>query len=115
LSVTPSGLVLNVLFGQLTKTDIELFLQASGQLGQSFAILREIATNGFVNFPTLAKAVAASPSTLRLRVSNLVAAGMLQQAVDGSFFRATRRARVLMRIVYLLLRERSLSRYPTTV
>ncbi|WP_280297082.1 hypothetical protein [Nocardia abscessus] len=97
-------LLLNVLFGRLSSSDIDFFLNGLGIPGLLMATLNEIAVNGFLNFPTLGKVLNSNPTTLRPRVSTLVAAGMLEQAARGSFYRATPRARVFLRICHLLLR-----------
>lgn len=98
-------LVLNVLFGRIAAVDIEILLQGTGIPGLLLAALNAIATTGFFNFPALGRSVGANPSTLRPRVQSLLAAGMLDQAVDGSYFRATQRGRVVLRIARLLLRD----------
>ncbi|MGW4249185.1 hypothetical protein [Nocardia sp. NPDC004722] len=96
-------LLLNVTFGHLSSTDIDLLLLNTGVPGLLLAILDYIATKGFVNFPDLAGALGAKPATVRTRVPALVSAGMLSQAIDSSFFQTTTRARVLLRISHLLL------------
>ncbi len=98
-------LLLNVLFGRLHATDIAMLLQGTGIPGLLIAVLDEIARNGFINFPALGRALDTNPTTLRARVSSLVAAGMLEQAAQASLFRATPRGRVLLKICALLLRD----------
>ncbi|MGW4094057.1 hypothetical protein [Nocardia sp. NPDC004750] len=97
-------LLLNVLFGRLSAMDIELFLNGCGIPGLLAATLEEIVMHGFLNFPALGKSLGMSPSTLRPRVFLLVTAGMLEQGVNASYYRASPRARVFLRICHLLLR-----------
>lgn len=96
-------LLLNVLFGRLQAVDVDMFLQGTGIHGLLLAALDGIALHGFVNFPSLAKPLDINPSTLRPRVFALFAAGMLEQLAGASIYRATTRARVLLRICNLLL------------
>jgi hypothetical protein len=102
-------LVLNVLFGRLQASDIDILLQGTGIQGLLLAVLDQIALNGFFNFPELGRALSMNPSTIRPRVFSLFAAGMLDQMPGGSMFRVTTRARVLLRICHLILRDRLIS------
>ncbi|MFE3193099.1 hypothetical protein ACFXHA_29105 [Nocardia sp. NPDC059240] len=96
-------LLLNVTFGHLSSTDIDLLLLNTAVPGLLLAVLDYVAAKGFVNFPDLARAVGAKEGTVRTRVPALVSAGMLSQAVDSNYFQTTTRARVLLRISYLLM------------
>lgn len=95
-------LLLNVTFGRLSATDIDLLLLHTGIPGLLIAVLDYIATRGFLNYPDLAKALHMKDSTVRPRVAALVTAGMLKQGVDSNYFQTTTRARVLLRISHLL-------------
>jgi hypothetical protein len=98
-------LLLNVLFGRLTRPDIDLFLQGTGIPGLILAVLETVAARGFVNFPTLAKPLGMKPSTLRSRVQALQTAGMLAQQPGNSMFATTPRAAIFLRICKLLGRR----------
>ncbi|MEV4757307.1 hypothetical protein AB0J86_19625 [Micromonospora sp. NPDC049559] len=98
-------LLLNVLFGRLTASDVDLFLQGTGIPGLLLAALENIASHGFINFPTLARPLGMKPSTLRSRVQSLLTAGMLTQQVGASVFSATPRAAIFLRACRLLARH----------
>jgi hypothetical protein len=95
-------LLLNVVFGRLAGSDIQLFLLGVGIRGLQIAILETIALDGFLNFPALAQPLKMKPTTLRSRVANLVAAGMLRTPIDASLYAVTQRGRVFLRICALL-------------
>lgn len=93
---------MNVVFGRLSATDVRIFLNGRGTSGLHIAALEVIATHGFINFPQVAEMININPSTLRPRVANLFAAGMLATVVGGSFFWITQRGRVFLRICALI-------------
>ncbi|MGX1806046.1 hypothetical protein ACWIGI_10040 [Nocardia sp. NPDC055321] len=98
-------LLLNVTFGRLSSVDIDMLLKDVGIPGLLLGLLDRIATAGFMNYPELARTFGHSSNTLERRVRTLFAAGMLEQGVDSTLVRTTTRARVLLRIAHLLMRE----------
>lgn len=97
-------LLLNVVLGKLTSIDILIFLRENGIAGLELACLEKIGRNGFVNFPSLAKDLGPDikPTTLRVRVANLAAAGMLRSPLREGIYWLTQRGRVFLKICALL-------------
>ena len=95
-------LLLNVVFGQLDATDIAIYLNAAGMSGLMTSVLETIASDGFLNYRTLSKAIGVSPSTIRPRIASLLAAGMIETVKHCSVYRPTHRGRVFLRIAHIL-------------
>lgn len=98
-------LLMNVLFGRLTSTDIVMFLDATGISGLLLAALESIALYGFTNYSGLAAGLGMASATVRSRVQSLWAAGMLLTAPSAALFRPTQRARIFLKICSLLKPE----------
>lgn len=73
----------NTIFGGLSKERVRPVILGSGAVGLELAVLHAIATEGFLNFPSLKSSVPASPSTLRDRVQRLQMSGLLLQPRTG--------------------------------
>lgn len=95
-------LLMNVVFGRLAASDVLIFLNGLGIRGLQIAALEVIARDGFTNFPALGRAIGINPSTVRPRVINLLAAGMLKTRVGASVYYLTQRGRVFLRIAALV-------------
>lgn len=99
-------LLLNVLFGRLTATDVHLFLNGLGISGLLLASLECIAVHGFMNMPALARHLNGliNPSTVRPRVFHLNTAGMLYTMPQAQAYAVTQRAKIFLQICSLLAR-----------
>lgn len=98
-------LLFNVIFGNLTATDIRIFLSDSGTYGLNLAVLYEIATNGFLNYPNLSKRVGVSAGALREKVLRLVGSGFIWQVGRGSSYYVSLKGRVFLELLNRILEE----------
>jgi len=95
-----NDILLNIVFGRLSATDVRFFLANTAIPGLLLATLYEIAKNGFGNYASLSQAVGVSSSTLRPRVSALVTSGMLGTYPAASMYFVSSRGRVLLDICH---------------
>ncbi|MBD1807837.1 hypothetical protein H6F98_20630 [Microcoleus sp. FACHB-SPT15] len=98
-------LLFNVIFGNLTATDIRIFLNTSGRFGLNLAVLYEIAVNGFLNYPALSKRLEVSSGSLREKVFMLVGSGLIWQLGRGSFYYVSLKGRVFLEMLNKILEE----------
>lgn len=102
-----TDILFNVVFGNLSSDDVRMFLSATGMIGLNLAVLHEIATRRFVNYPDMARRLSVSAGPLRERVLNLLASGMIWQLQDGSMYFASLRGRVFLELIRRILEELS--------
>ena len=91
-----NDLLLNVVFGKLSSTDVKYFLNAPGALGLNLAVLYEIATQGFVNYPALSKKFGVSAGPLREKVFNLLGSGFIWCWQGASMYYVSLKGRVFL-------------------
>ncbi len=101
-SAVVQDILFNVIFGNLTSDDIRFFLSATGIQGLNLAVLYEVATRGFVNYPDLSDRLSVSPAPLRERILNLLGSGFLWQLGQGSSYYVSLRGRVFLELLHRL-------------
>jgi hypothetical protein len=104
-STVVEDILFNTVFGNLTSDDIRLFLNATGILGLSLAILYEVATQGFFNYSELSKRLQVSAAPLRERIINLVGTGFLWQVGSGSMYFVSLKGRIFLELLHRLVEE----------
>lgn len=97
-STVIDDLILGTLLGNLTRTDIEIFVLGCGIPGLLPASLEYIAVEGFFNYSDVGRGVGAHPSVARDRVKTLHSAGMLKYLENGGLYFITQRGKSFLEI-----------------
>ncbi|PCD05707.1 hypothetical protein CMV16_22000 [Peribacillus simplex] len=100
-----TDILFNIVFGTLSANDIRYFLNDTGLIGLNFAVLHEVATNGFINYPQLSKRFEVSAGPLRERIIRLTGSGLLWQLGTGSMYYVSLKGRVFLQIINRLFTE----------
>ena len=107
ITLKDSKNLFNIVFGNLSANDVNLFLDVSGIPGLNLSILYEIATNGFVNYPDLLKRLdMRSTGPIREKIILLSSIGFLNRPRKGaSMYQISHKGRVFLEVIRRLLKE----------
>ncbi len=100
-----NDILLSIVFGRISSTDLRFFLANTGIPGLLLATLYTIAKNGFGNYTDLTLALGVSASTVRPRVAALVTSGMLGTYPAASMYFVSSRGRVFLDICHQIVKS----------
>lgn len=98
-------ILMNIIFGTLNTQDIRYFLNDTGYKGLTFAVLYEIAVNGFTNYTDLSKKIGISSNPLRERIIRLTGSGFLWNPRNVSMYYVSSKGRIFLQVIYKIFEE----------
>jgi hypothetical protein len=94
-----NDILLSIVFGHITASDVTTFLRAPGYPGVNFAVLVVLSERGFINYPWLSQQVGVSTTKLRETMAYILGAGFADSARLESLPYLTKRGQLFLEIV----------------